>query len=51
MTKDEDPIVGAGGANKEDQVRTEGPNDSALPEPQQDETPHQSVPDKDDDDS
>jgi hypothetical protein len=32
MTKDEDPIVGAGGANK-DQVWDTGDNDSPLPEP------------------
>lgn len=35
MTKDEDPIVGAGGANK-DQVWDEGDADSALPEPEKD---------------
>jgi hypothetical protein len=35
MSKDEDPIVGAGAANK-DQVWNEGSNDSVLPEPERD---------------
>jgi len=32
MPEDEDPIVGAGGANKPEQ-RNEGDNDAALPTP------------------
>jgi len=32
MTADEDPIVGAGGANKTEE-RNEGDNDGALPTP------------------
>ncbi|HEY4569897.1 MAG TPA: hypothetical protein VIH10_10540 [Kribbella sp.] len=36
MTENEDPIVGAGAANKP-QVWDEGDNDSPLPEPKKDE--------------